>query len=342
MSRINTINDFDSEKGTISAQSGANISNIRMNTINKGWDMRIWAHNIDDISPTIGGFLSASPYGIGSIQYGKNNLYGNIANIDIMTVEENPKILTLESNDLGGIIGSYGTSAIITSVKLNLTPSNSWREMILTFQDENDAIDFGEIVTQYPSVDTREICYIAPHTIKRKKSLPKDKALVLLSVAANSADSIYDICEKYKGEIFEATNYVFEEEEKHYSLSHWLGILMYREKYSTPFFVEYSSIENMKRICKDYQQKQGSSLSIQYHFVNSNDGIKGVALLVDSEQNYEYLREIHLVHNEKLNRFDAIDPSPNDLILFQESKNRFDIHNLLNPGKVLTLGSKCI
>src|ERR1700736_3831687 len=94
-------------------------------------------------SATIGGYLGGGFAGIGSVRHGIIRDSGMIESLKIMTLEENPRILTLSGDDVGFVFHAWGTTGIILEAQLKLVPAEKWIDCIATFPAYGDLIGFG-------------------------------------------------------------------------------------------------------------------------------------------------------------------------------------------------------
>ncbi|MEP1765184.1 MAG: FAD-binding oxidoreductase [Sulfitobacter sp.] len=93
---------------------------------------------------TIGGFISGGSAGIGSVRHGVLRDDGNVRALRIVTLEQTPRIITLEGPDIQKAHHAYGTNGIITQLDLALQPAVDWHHAIALFDDYADAVRFGE------------------------------------------------------------------------------------------------------------------------------------------------------------------------------------------------------
>lgn len=84
-SQMNEIVRVNSFRGTITAQPGALIKDIRAIAWSQGWDLRIFSNMIET---TIAGYISSTPWGMGSLKYGSLEDPGAIYSAKVMTIEK--------------------------------------------------------------------------------------------------------------------------------------------------------------------------------------------------------------------------------------------------------------
>lgn len=91
---------------------------------------------------TVGGFIAGGSAGIGSIRNGILKDPGNVLSARVVTLEENPRILTLRGDEVQKVHHAYGTNGIITEVTLALQPRVEWHHTITTFDSYTAASEF--------------------------------------------------------------------------------------------------------------------------------------------------------------------------------------------------------
>lgn len=91
---------------------------------------------------TVGGFIAGGSAGIGSIRNGILKDPGNVLSARVVTLEEQPRVLTLEGDQVQKVHHAYGTNGIITEITLALQPQVDWRHVITVFDSYEAASRF--------------------------------------------------------------------------------------------------------------------------------------------------------------------------------------------------------
>ncbi len=81
--------------------------------------------------------------GVGSVNYGGLREPGNILAARIVTVEEKPRTIELRADAAQKVNRAYGTTGIITALEMPLAPAWPWIDVIVTFDDFVEAVQFG-------------------------------------------------------------------------------------------------------------------------------------------------------------------------------------------------------
>lgn len=139
MTRFNKL--ISIESGSIRVQAGAYIKSALDAALGTGQQLMMYPSTMQ--SATIGGYLGGGFAGIGSVRHGIIRDSGMIQSLKIMTVGENPEILTLSGDDVGFVFHSWGTTGIILEAQLRLVPAETWIDCIATFPSYGDTIAFG-------------------------------------------------------------------------------------------------------------------------------------------------------------------------------------------------------
>jgi FAD/FMN-containing dehydrogenase len=128
-------------KGTVRVWSGTLMGDIDAVTRPQGWELRI--HPSTRSTATIGGFVGGGSGGMGSCQWGMLRERGNIRALEIVTAEEQPRVIALRGRDVDLVHHAYGTNGVIAEIELPLAPAWDWKEVIVAFRDFMDAAAFG-------------------------------------------------------------------------------------------------------------------------------------------------------------------------------------------------------
>ena len=140
---------------------------------------------------TIGGFIAGGSAGIGSVRHGVLRDDGNVHALRIVTLEEKPRIITLQGPDIQKAHHAYGTNGIITELDLALRPAVDWHHGIALFDEYTDAVRFGEALCRkdydiylISVVDKRFSLFYA----KLAKVFPRDKHAVFSMVGPDTIE----------------------------------------------------------------------------------------------------------------------------------------------------------
>ncbi|CCH86953.1 putative FAD linked oxidase [Modestobacter italicus] len=83
---------------------------------------------------TAAGFVSGGSGGIGGAAHG--DLWdGNVLAVELLTVEERPRTVRLEGDDVRPVLHTYGTIGVLTRVELRLVPARDYTPVVVAFRD---------------------------------------------------------------------------------------------------------------------------------------------------------------------------------------------------------------
>ena len=79
---------------------------------------------------TVGGFIAGGSAGIGSVRHGILRESGTMRALRIVTLEEEPRVLTLTGPEIELVHHAWGTNGIIVEAELALVPAVDWLQCI--------------------------------------------------------------------------------------------------------------------------------------------------------------------------------------------------------------------
>lgn len=83
---------------------------------------------------TASGFISGGSGGIGAAANG--DLWDdNVLAVELLTVEEEPRTVRLEGEDVRPVLHTYGTIGVLTRVELRLVPAHDYTPVVVAFRD---------------------------------------------------------------------------------------------------------------------------------------------------------------------------------------------------------------
>ncbi|NEP30896.1 MAG: FAD-binding oxidoreductase [Moorea sp. SIO3B2] len=129
--RMNQINWI--KPGLASVQPGVKLAAFDKEAHKIGWELRMAPSTYR--TATIGGFIGGGSGGIGSITYGVLRDRGNLHAVQVVTLEDQPRVIELRSDQVQKVNHAYGTNGIITELEIPLGPVYPWAEVIVVFDD---------------------------------------------------------------------------------------------------------------------------------------------------------------------------------------------------------------
>lgn len=127
--------------GVARVRGGTIMSEVDDATRPGGWELRI--HPSTKRSATVAGFLAGGHAGIGSCAFGMLADRGNILALEVMSLEETPRIAELRGRDVDLVHHAYGGNGVILEAELPLAPAWDWRECLAAFPSYAQAAAFA-------------------------------------------------------------------------------------------------------------------------------------------------------------------------------------------------------
>ncbi|WP_052401516.1 FAD-binding oxidoreductase [Muricoccus aerilatus] len=131
--------------GKVRAECGARMIDIDAVTRPTGWELRM--HPSTRRAGTIGGYIGGGHAGVGSCAYGILRDAGNILGLQVLSVEEEPRVVELRGADVNLPHHAYGANGIILEVEMPLAPAWPWTEAVTLFPDFMQAVRFAHALT---------------------------------------------------------------------------------------------------------------------------------------------------------------------------------------------------
>ncbi|SFJ49599.1 FAD/FMN-containing dehydrogenase [Paenibacillus sp. UNC496MF] len=188
--------------GYARAQSGVRLGTLDKTAREQGQELRIYPSTY--VKATVGGFVSGGSGGIGSVAWG--NLWdGNVLEAVVYTLEETPRRLVVKGDELFDYIHNYGTTGIMTEVKIPLAPRTEWAQGVFQFDDFEASVRFGEALAREASVPKRLVSpmeWPLPSFFKPlAKALEPAKAAVLTEIAEHALETASKLAESFGGRL---------------------------------------------------------------------------------------------------------------------------------------------
>ena len=127
--------------GSATVQTGCIIAALERAARATGQEVLMFPSTLTDA--TMGGFVAGGFGGVGSIRHGILKDPGNVTRIQVLTLENEPRLIDLIGADIQKVHHAYGTNGIITEMDVRLAPAEDWRHMIALFDSYEAALRFG-------------------------------------------------------------------------------------------------------------------------------------------------------------------------------------------------------
>lgn len=153
---------------------------------------------------TIGGFIAGGSGGVGSVTWGSLRDLGNIIRLRVVTMEEEPRVLEFQGEDLARVSHAYGTNGIITEVEMPLAPAYDWVDIMVATEDFGAAMGLADDLANEDGVLIKlASVYEAPTAKKYFKPVAphvsETEHLVALMVAPHAMDGFLTFMGRREG-----------------------------------------------------------------------------------------------------------------------------------------------
>ena len=129
----------------VRAECGARLVDVDAATRPTGWEMRM--HPSTKRVSTLGGYIGGGHAGVGSCTYGILRDTGNILGMQIVSVEEEPRVIELRGADVNLPHHAYGANGIMLEIEMPLAPAWAWTDVTVCFSQFMDCVRFGHALT---------------------------------------------------------------------------------------------------------------------------------------------------------------------------------------------------
>ena len=130
--------------GVVRVQAGARLESVLDAVRRTGQQLMIYPSTLG--IATIGGFIAGGSAGIGSVRHGILRESGTMRSIRVVTLEEQPRTVTLTGADIEMVHHAWGTNGIIVELEVALVPAVDWLQCIALFPSYPEVIRFGAAV----------------------------------------------------------------------------------------------------------------------------------------------------------------------------------------------------
>ena len=172
--------------GVAVCEPGLRLGVLENEARQAGWELRCYPSTI--IKATVGGFLAGGSGGVGSVSHGGLRDFGTVRALEIVTMEDEPRVVRREGEAVHDILHAWGTNGVITRIWLALTPAVEWSQCSVAFDSFAAAYDFSERIATSDSWTKRLVTtfewpipsFFAPI----KECVREGKALIFFMIAS--------------------------------------------------------------------------------------------------------------------------------------------------------------
>lgn len=184
-------------------EAGATMLEIDKALAPMGWELRFYPSTRKQA--TIGGFVAGGAAGAGSCTWGQLADPGAVLAVEVVTVEDDPKLIRLDGADVLKVLHAYGINGIIVSVTVPLAPAHPWAERIVAFPGLKQAAAFGQAFTEADGIAKKLVSIfdprIPPKLGRVGKLVPDGKAAAIIMVSEPQAGAMAQMASMFDGEV---------------------------------------------------------------------------------------------------------------------------------------------
>src|SRR5579863_4447814 len=189
--------------GVAVCQPGLRLGALETEARKHGWELRMYPSTLAKAS--VGGFLGGGSGGIGSVAHGQLRDFDNVRAFEVVTMEEEPRVMYHEGPAVHEILHAWGTNGVLTRIWLALAPAVDWMQFTAAFDTYEEAFSFGESIAVDPGWTKRLVTVfewpIPSFFAPVKRVVREGKALVLIMIANEQAPHLRKAAERSGGEV---------------------------------------------------------------------------------------------------------------------------------------------
>lgn len=201
LSLMNGLEEITSE-GVAVCQPGLRLGALETAARAQGWELRMYPSTL--VKASVGGFLAGGSGGIGSVAHGGLRDFDTVRGFEVVTMEEQPRVVKHEGEAVHEILHAWGTNGILTRIWFALTPAVEWMQFTAVFDGYEEAFAFGESIACGAAWTKRLVTVFEwpiPSFFTPVKHVVRDgKALVLLMIARSQLAELREALAAVGGE----------------------------------------------------------------------------------------------------------------------------------------------
>jgi hypothetical protein len=302
------------------------------------------------VKASVGGFLGGGSGGIGSVAHGGLRDFATVRALDVVTMEESPRVVHHEGEAIHEILHAWGTNGIITRIWLALTPSVEWAQCAVAFDTFEQAFDFSERIAKSEEWNKRLVTtfeWPVPGFFSPVKTLaPEGKALIFFMIAEGQRTSLEQAAREAGGVVTFSAPYVGLRTAPLLSDYTWNHTTLWAMKFDPEYTYLQCGFDAVAARSQFARLKQrfGDEFLFHIEFMKNAQGvvvpgsIPVVRFSTEERLNemIDYCREIGVsVANPHVNNVEGGGRYRSDNVQLL-AKYKYDAKGLLNPGKMVT------
>jgi FAD/FMN-containing dehydrogenase len=343
MDQIESIAD-----GVAVCQPGVRLGVLENEARKVGWELRCYPSTIAKAS--VGGFLAGGSGGIGSVSHGGLRDFSTVRALEVVTMEDPPRLVRHEGEEIHDILHAWGTNGIITRIWLALTPSVEWAQCVVAFDTFDQAFDFSQKIAVSDEWQKRLVTtfeWPIPSFFTPISNVTREgKALIFFLIAEDQRERLQTAAREADGEVTFADRYNGLRSIPLLSDYTWNHTTLWAMKADPEYTYLQCGFDavNVRSQFAKLKQRFGEEFLFHIEFIKNAQGvvfpgsIPVVRFSTEARLNemIDYCREIGVsVANPHVNNVEGGGRYRSDNVQLM-AKYRYDAKGLLNPGKMVT------
>lgn len=345
LSRMDQLEEITPD-GVAVCGPGMRLGVLETEARRQGWELRMYPSTL--AKATVGGFLAGGSGGIGSVTHGGLRDFDTVRAFEVVTMEEEPRVVRHESAAVHEILHAWGTNGVITRIWFALTPAVEWTQLTAAFDTFDAAFTFTEKIATDASWTKRLATafewpipsYFAPI----KQVIRADKSMALLMIATEQLEALCAVIEAAGGEVTFAGAYEGPRTQPLLSDYTWNHTTLWAMKADPAFTYLQCGFDPAR--CREQfrllRAEFGDEILFHIEFMKNGEGVvtPGAIPLVrfTTEERLnemiDYCRSIGVfVANPHVNTLEDGGRFRADHVQLV-AKQKYDPRGLLNPGKM--------
>jgi FAD/FMN-containing dehydrogenase len=189
--------------GIAVCQPGLRLAVLETEARKQGWELRMYPSTLAKAS--VGGFLGGGSGGIGSVTHGGLRDFDNVHAFEVVTMEEEPRVVLHEGAAVHEILHCWGTNGILSRIWIALAPAVDWIQFTAAFDTFEEGFRFAQEIAEKAEWTKRLITVfewpIPSFFTPVKQVVAVGKTLVLIMIASHQLEALRAASEEARGEV---------------------------------------------------------------------------------------------------------------------------------------------
>jgi FAD/FMN-containing dehydrogenase len=334
--------------GVAVCQPGLRLGVLETEARRQGWELRMYPSTL--VKASVGGFLAGGSGGIGSVAHGGLRDFDNVRGFEVVTMEEEPRVVMHEGPAVHEILHAWGTNGVLTRIWFALAPAVDWIQVTVAFDGYEQGFAFAESIAVDAAWVKRLVTVfewpIPSFFTPVKKIIRGGRTLVLMMIAKAQVEDLLKAATAAGGEVTFSGAYDGPRTQPLLSDFTWNHTTLWAMK-ADPAYTYLQcgfSAGECRQQFRLLRERYGDEILFHIEFMKNGEGvvipgaIPVVRFTTETRLNdmIAYCRSIgvfvanpHVNYLEDGGRF-----RPDNIQL--RAKQRYDPRGLLNPGKMIS------